>query len=382
MALGSPPVPNSADRRAWLRSYHYYRAKLMEEAVGAEVISICQPLIEADGSWVPPVIEGAPEPAPPPPPPVEGKKPKVTNEAAKNLAPAELAGTPAAIHHALPFFKEGRIFADPWRLPDKAKSILKYFATKALEGEDADLLMPEPEMWRKWVPTIDGKGYGIVSLRGLDILRGLRMAGILSELERSNAEPIVWQVGPSATTARTLKMRLPRIRMLISCQPWEMVSAMAFLKAAVPDATVAMEADPAAVAGALAENDFVFTPNSAIGGLALPHLDLVLDAMSLQLLGEEAAMTHARKAYELGARYAFALTIDGESPEWKLTSAVPAFEPYFWMHQMPVRAVVEWQMATLIEEGFIARGYLGRPEDIKYWKLNPHFTMGWRRLKT
>lgn len=376
------PTPNSADRRAWLRTYHYYRSKLMEEETGAATIDALRPLIEADGAWTAPVIEGAPEPSPPPPPPQPGKKPKIVNDTPKNLPPPALAGTPAGIHHALPFYKEGRMFADPWRLPEKATSILHYFAREALAGSDADLLIPEPTQWRDWVAKIDGNGYGLTSLRGLDILRGLRMASILSELERSDEAPIVWQIGPSAATARIIQERLPRVRTVITCEPWEMVSPVTFLKEAMPDASVTVLADPATLPEAIAANDFVFVPTAAIGAMQLPRLDLVLDAMSLLLRDEAVATAHAKRAHEIGAKYVYLLTIDGESPVWPLQAVRPAFMPYFWTHQLPLEGVVDWQMATMADEGFIARGYLGRPEDIKYWRLNPHFTMGWRRLKT
>lgn len=389
MALGGPPVPNSADRRAWLRSYHYYRSKMMEEPAGAEALAMCADLIAADDSWAPPqnVVEASAEMEAPPTAPGDGdglvraRKPKPGEEKAKNLAPSALAGSPAAIHHSLPFFKEGRVFADPWRLPEKAKTILQYFAEQALDSEDADLLIPEPDLWRKWVPSIGEQGYGIGSLRALDILRGLRMAGILSELERLDQPPVIWQAGPSITSARALKMKLPRAKFVLSAEPWEMVSPIAFLREMMPDCPVTVMAEPEGVAEALEHHDFVFVPSSAIASLALPRLDLFLDAMSLQLVDEAVVTAHARKAHQLAATWYFALTLDGDSPEWRIARAVPAFEQYFWVHQMPVRPVVDWQMATLIDEGFVARGYVGRPEDIKYWKLNTHFSMGWRRMK-
>jgi len=379
MAFGSPPIPNSADRRAWLRSYHYYRSKLMEEPVGVEAMELCRPLIEADGSWTPPAnVMIPPEPvveegAPP-------KKLKPGEENAKNLPPEAIAGTPAAVHHQMPFFKEGRIFADPWRLPEKAKSVLRYFVKQAATGEDSDLMIPEPELWRKWVPSVGQRGYGIASLRGYDVLRGIRMAGIMSELERLES-PVIWQAGPSATIARAIKSHLSRARLVVSCAPFEMVSSVAFLRASMPDTSVAVVGSGDAVAKALDDAEIVLVPSHTIGGLDLPRLDFFLDVMSLQLAEPGAAAAQARRAYELGAMYCFALTLDGES-EWPLHPATAALEPYFWLHQMPVRAVLDWQVAAMIDEGFTARGLIGRPEDIKYWKLNTHFTMGWRRLKT
>lgn len=381
MAFGSPPIPNSADRRAWLRSYHYYRSKLMEEPVGLEALDRCRQLIEADGGWTPPKIAGAAPASTAANDSGPARKPKPGEEKAKNHPPEALAGTAAAIHHQMPFFKEGRVFADPWRLPEKAKSILRHFAKEALASEDSDLMIPEPDIWRKWVPSVDERGYGIASLRAFDVLRGLRMAGILSELERRD-DPVIWQIGPSAAISRALKTRLPRARLIISCAPWEMVSPLAFLQTALPDIGIAVTADAASAGDHLDGNEIVFVPATAVGELALPRLDVVIDAMSLQLGSAAASAEVARRAYELGAMYAFALTLDGESPEWPMSPVAPSFEPYFWLHQMPVWPVVDWQMATLIDEGFIARGFIGRPEDIKYWKMNAHFTMGWRRMKT
>lgn len=386
MAFGRPPIPNSADRRAWLRSYHYYRSKLMEESVGAEALALCQPLIDAAGGWTPP---------PPKAPPVDangagGSGETIETEApenpvppgAKNEAPQQLAGTPAGIHHGMPFFKEGRVFADPWRLPEKPKRVLKYYAAESLAGEDGDLVLPEPELWRKWTARVGQHSYGIGSLRMLDVLRGLRLAGILSELERADGRPIIWQIGPNGTIARALKLKFPAATILVSCEPWEMVSPIAFLRKTMADCNLRVVADPAELGGNWADLDYVFVPRSMIERLAPPRLDLTLDAMALQLSTAENVEAHARKAYELGCLFVFFLTLSGESPEWPIIETVPSFEPFFWLHQMPVRPVIDWQVAAMIDEGFAGRGFIDRPEEIKHWRLNNHFTMGWRRLRT
>ena len=394
MAFGRPPIPNSADRRAWLRSYHYYRSKLMEEPSGAEAIALCQPLIDAAGGWraPPPWVSliadsdsgaiSAEESDDPDPKPSQAEKPeKPVPPGAKNEAPAELAGTPAGIHHGMPFSKEGRVVADPWRLPEKPKRILKYFATEALAGDEADLLMPEPEFWRKWTAKVGANGYGIGSLRAFDVLRGLRMAGILSQLEQAADRAIIWQIGPSAAIARAMKMKLPGATYLVSCEPWEMVSPVAFLRKAMPEAKLMVAGDAADLAKAWDSFDFIFVPSAMMSELAPPRLDLALDAMSLQLSPPEIAEAHARHVYALGCLFVFGLTLSGESPQWPIVATNPAFERFFWMHQMPLRPIVDWQIASMIDEGFVGRGFFGRPEETKYWKLNVHFMMGWRKLR-
>jgi hypothetical protein len=357
---------------------------LMEGEAGAEAIALCQPLIDRAGGWT-----YIPPPDNPPP-----KEPEDADAATVPVGPPpldknpyepddhHLIGTPAGIYHRQPVTWEGKRFPDPVKIPTASKGLLRYFAAEALDTEDADLLLPEPDGDLTWMPKIGEHRYGVASLKAFDVFRGLRQASILARLEEAEGRPIVWQIGPDATIARAIKTKLPNATCLISCAPWEMVTSVAFLRAAMPDASILVTDDNDRLADAWTAEDFIFVPSSLVGELAPPRLDLTLDIMALQLQAPEAMEGFARRAYELQSLFVFSLRLDGGSPEWPIADVQPVMDRYYWLHNMPVSPVMmDWIMVWLMDEGFVGRGMVGRPEVIKYWQVELRYTMGWWRLR-
>lgn len=382
MIFSRRPLPKSSDRRAWLRSYNYYQAQLMEGPLGAEALALCQPLIDRGGGWT---YRPAPENPPLPEPEANGEdtKEKIGPPLDSNPREAEQTrlGTPAGIYLRNPVAWEGRGFPDPGRMSEEPKYVMRYYAAEALEGEDADLLIPEIDDSQRWMPKIGEHRYGVVALKSYDVLRGLRQASILSYLEAAEGRPIIWQIGADAVVARALKTRIANATILISCAPWEMVATVASLRQMMPDARMLVTDDAAAVAAAWADKDFILVPTAVVTGLAPPRLDLAIDALGLQLLDTDTAAALIDKAFSWGSLFFFSYALRGESGEWPLIDPLPLAEHNYWMHDMPVQPAIDWMVAGLMDVGLVGRGFARRPELIKLWRVEVRFAMGWRRLK-
>ncbi len=380
MIFSRRPLPKSSDRRAWLRSYNYYQAQLMEGPLGAEALALCQPLIDRAGGWT--YLPPEANPAPPAPESAEEDvAEKIGPPLDSNPRETEQSrlGTPAGIYLRNAVAWEGAGFPDPAKLSEEPRYVLRYYAAEAMDGEDADLLIPEVEDNQRWTTKIGAHRYGIVALKGYDVLRGLRQASILSFLEALEA-PIIWQIGADAVIARALKTKLPNATIMMSCEPWEMVTTLASLRHTIPDARILVTDDIARVAEAWASEDFILVPTSKVAGLSPPRIDLAIDVMGLQQLGAEMVATLIGRAFEWGSPYFFSYALRGEPEEWPFIDPAPQSEHYFWMHDMPVRPTIDWMMAGLMNVGLVGRGLARRPELIKLWPVELRFAMGWRRL--
>lgn len=368
-------VANSADRRAWLRSYHYYRAILFEQPAGAEAMELCRAVLEATDLPVPDLMmsDG------PPTEPLASRDGAVSEAAIETPASLARRGTPAGIHDGLPFFKEENFWAEPWRLNVSAERMLTKLAKDASRGKDAEFLLPDPGAWKSWAIGVKGKPYAIGALRGVDVLKGLWFGGVLTELGKIERRRIIWQIGPSAVVARTMKLRFPDTTTLIACKPIEMPSSVAFLRASFPDAAIRVVADGTEAID-WAADDFVFVPISAAPTVTPPSLDLVIDVLALQTTDGDTATSLVDHAFDLGALYFYSLAFGGTSPDWPMADVRPLIERRFWMHQLPIDSIIDWSVAAMMDEGYAARGWIKRPEDVKYWKLTQQYLVGWRRV--
>ncbi len=354
----------------------------MEGPAGAEAMALCQPLIDRAGGWAFPPPAANPIPAGVAEPSQEGGKPKIAPPLDSNPHEPQndVIGTPAGIFHRNPVVWEGRGFPDPGKMPDESKQVMRYFAADALDGEDSSLLIPEVDAEQKWMPKLGEHRYGVTALKGFDLLRGLRQASILTYLAEAEGRPIIWQIGADAIAARALKTKLPKAVCLISCEPWEMVASVAFLRHMMPDAGVLVTDDLAELAGAWAVRDFIFVPTRLAGQLRPPRLDLTLDVMGLQLLSPDTIEILVRQAYELGSLFMFGISLRGEPPEWPIVDPQANVERYYWMHDLPLQPAMDWIMTSLTDEGLVGRGFARRPELIKNWRMETRYSMGWRRL--
>ncbi len=290
-------------------------------------------------------------------------------------------GTPAGIYLRNPVAWEGRGFPDPARLSEEPKYVLRYYAAEALEGEDADLFIPEVDDDQRWMPKIGKHRYGVGALKAYDVLRGLRQASILSYLEAAEGRPLIWQIGADAVIGRALKTKLPNATILMSCEPWEMVATVATLRHTMPDSRLLVTDDAARLADAWASEDFILVPTALVASATTPRLDLTIDVMGLQRLGADTIATLLGRAYELGSLFYFSYALRGESLEWPVIDPLPYGEHYYWMHDMPVQPAIDWMMAGLMDVGLVGGGFARRPELIKQWRVELRFAMGWRRIK-
>ncbi len=78
-----------------------------------------------------------------------------------------------------------------------------------------------------------------------------------------------------------------------------------------------------------------------------------------------ASEAHSRRALDLGARYVASTGFSGPSPDWPIADGTSRFDSYFWMHELPIEPVVDWQFSAMIDEGYAAGGWIRPPETME-----------------
>lgn len=169
--------------------------------------------------------------------------------------------------------------------------------------------------------------------RFFSALVALEDGAVIQDFRSGAGRRVVWEIGGGwggfAYQFRTL---CPDVTYVISGPPLLLLVSATYLTTLFPDARCRFEeADGGRIEAGWDAADFVFVPESAVGALTLPRLDLTVDLGVLAALGEARAAFYVRRAYDLGSRFLYTLGGDDDA---RLAERI---EPGFWAHPIPPR---------------------------------------------
>jgi hypothetical protein len=162
--------------------------------------------------------------------------------------------------------------------------------------------------------------------------------GVL-EACRQGPRHLVWEIGGGwGGFAFQFKTICPNVTYLITGIPDVLLVSAVYLMTAFPQARCRFY-DASARAefwGEWEQVDFIFAPESSVADMDTPPIDVVLDIMSLRHMSDTRVSLHARRAFELGARY-FCSQLPGPCFPDPIPYAWLAIERWYWPHQVPPR---------------------------------------------
>jgi hypothetical protein len=231
----------------------------------------------------------------------------------------------------------------------------------------ADLLVPEWRPLGGFGFEIDGQLFNIDTLKFFEVLIALQKGSVLQEF-RGNAERrLVWEIGAGwGGFAYQFKTLCPNATFVISDFPELFLYSATYLMTAFPGARVGFwgEEPIDRLLERWRDLDFIFLPNTSLGEMALPRLDLTVNMVSFQEMTEAQVVAYVERAHALNCPFVYSLNRDKSSYNPEISSVSEILSRYYWPHEI---AVLDVPYTKMMDE---------RPSANDYKHI-----IGWRRAK-
>ena len=206
-------------------------------------------------------------------------------------------------------------------------------ALLALGG--ADLAVPEPPALGGFGYPIDGGLYNLDTLKYLEVLVGMRRAGILEDLSKA-ARPVIVEVGGGwGGLAYQLKTLLPRATCIIVDLPEVFLFSAVYLGALFPAARHVFCTEPS-VPHAAASADFVYVPNTAADAVRALAPHLLLNVASFQEMTDAQVEAYGRLGAASGCRWLYSLNRERSRHNSQLTGISDILSRYYDLRSVDV----------------------------------------------
>lgn len=237
---------------------------------------------------------------------------------------------------------------------------------RLLARGDAALWIDEPSVLGTFGFSFNGRRFNEDTLRFFRVVSLLQDAALIKEF-RDGTRRTVWEIGGGwGGFAHHFKQLCPNVTYLITGRPELFLLSAVYLMTLFPAARFRFydPATPADFWGDWDGVDFAFAPESAVGGMAPPSLDLTVDLMALERMSPSRVCAHVQRAYELGSRYIVSIGPSGDPGRELATAVRPALERLYWRHPVCAPASLARRLSLSSGEGPIERTYF----------------LGWKRL--
>ncbi len=237
-------------------------------------------------------------------------------------------------HHA--FWITG-LRAYDYRVQDDVQRDLFEMRLRALTRiGGADLVVAEPEVLGGFGYRIDGALYNLDTLKFLEVLVGLRTAGILDPL-RAADRPVIVEVGGGwGGLAGQLRTLIPHALYVIVDLPELFLFSAVHLSTVFPGARqVFWGAEPDA-AERWRKADFVFVPNTHAGAVSALAPSLVINVASFQEMTAAQVDAYASIAARGGCQTIYSLNRERSRYNLELTSVSDVLSRYYDLREIAV----------------------------------------------
>jgi hypothetical protein len=174
----------------------------------------------------------------------------------------------------------------------------------------------------------------LIALQDAAIVQAFREPGLGDPGPRR----VVWEIGGGwGGFAYQFTRVCSNVTYVISGSPEQLLVSAVYLAGVLPEARCRLHGGelPSDGPDEWDDADFVFVPGHLIASMRTPRLDLVLDLLELRAMTAERAAAHVRRAFELGARYVFALRPGVSDPADRCVEQ--AIGRWYWPHPVPPR---------------------------------------------
>jgi hypothetical protein len=219
---------------------------------------------------------------------------------------------------------------------------------RLLKRGDPSVWVDEPLMLGGFAFTDGARTYNHDTLRGFRALSLLQTAEVLRDFRGGAERRTVWEIGGGwGGFAYQFKTLCPNVTYLITGPPEMLLMSSVYLATLFPASRTRFY-DPAAPAAFWADwaaVDFAFAPESIVGSMRPPRLDLVVDMGAVADMTASRAEQHAGRAYALGSPY-FLTT---SPPPEEIATGLPVDEiagQFYWPHALSVPDFVDWLLVA------------------------------------
>ncbi len=221
-------------------------------------------------------------------------------------------------HHA--FWITG-LRAYDYRVQDDPKRDLfesRFRALETLGGRD--LVVPEPEALGGFGYRIDGGLHNLDTLKFLEVLTGMRLAGVYDTL-RATARPVIVEIGGGwGGLAYQLKTLIPNALYVIVDLPELFLFSSVYLGALLPHARQVFWGADADAATAWQHADVVYVPNTQADVVAGFAPDVCVNVASFQEMTGAQVDSYAALAARARCPHLYSLNRDRSRYNAELTS--------------------------------------------------------------
>ena len=211
-------------------------------------------------------------------------------------------------HHA--FWITG-LRAYDYRVQDDQKRDLfeaRFQALVSLGGRD--LVVPEPDVLGGFGYRLDGGLYNLDTLKFLEVLVGMRLAGVYDALQ-SAERPVIVEVGGGwGGLAFQIKTLLPNALYVVVDLPELFLFSSVYLAAALPSARQMFWDGEADTPERWRDADLLFVPNTAAEAIGACSPTAMLNVASFQEMTELQVATYAEIAARSGCAHLYSLNRD------------------------------------------------------------------------
>ena len=229
------------------------------------------------------------------------------------------------------------------------------------------LMVPESRELGGYGFDIDGQLFNIDTLKFWEVLIALERGAVLDEFRGNVERRLVWEIGAGwGGFPYQFKTLCPNVTYVITDFPELFLYSATYLMTLFPAAKVAFwgEAPTADILARWQDYDFIFMPNTALGELTPPRVDLAVNMVSFQEMTQEQVTTYVRHAHDIDARFLYSLNKEKSSYNRELESVTAIIERFFWPRKIDVLPVPYQKMLD------------SKPSADDYKHI-----IGWRRVK-
>jgi putative sugar O-methyltransferase len=192
-----------------------------------------------------------------------------------------------------------------------------------------ELIVPEHEALGGFGYRLPGGLFNLDTIKYLEVLVGMKRAGVLQALGSSSGRPTVLEIGGGwGGFAYQVKTLFPDVRYLIVDFPELFLFSATYLRTVFPKASVAF-VDPESSEAPLVDADFVFVPNTLADRVAKYSPDILINVASFQEMTAEQVSSYAALAHRSGCRNLYSLNRERSSYNDELSSISECLAPYY-----------------------------------------------------
>ena len=199
-----------------------------------------------------------------------------------------------------------------------------------------ELVVPENEALGGFGYRLSEGLFNVDTIKFLEVLVGMKRAGLLDVLHNSNSRPSILEIGAGwGGLAYQIKALFPKVRYTIIDFPELFLFSATYLKVAYPGARVVV-LDAETDRDAVQDADFVFIPHTLASQVSCCAPDITLNVASFQEMTSEQVSAYGTLAYDAGCPMLYSLNRERSRYNAQLTSVTERLQPYYELQNVEV----------------------------------------------